>query len=110
MADSREPPRDESITLVYTRGRDETVSQSVVEAVSTASNRDSDPRRGEEPLPPLFEAVDPDALDQLFEHRRADQSGKCRLTFTYFGYEVTVEDGETVLVTPRSPDQSGIPE
>ncbi len=44
-------------------------------------------------LPPLYEAVDPDALDAMCA---GDTSG--RVTFEYHGYTVTVEANERVVV------------
>jgi hypothetical protein len=43
---------------------------------------------------PLFEVVDPDALDSLFRW------GTGRVTFEYLGYEVTVESGGAVTCRP----------
>lgn len=45
-------------------------------------------------LPPLFEAVDPDALEKLAAH-----DAPFRLTFTYCGYEVTFENPGGIEVT-----------
>jgi len=57
----------------------ESVSERVVQAVATTSN--ADPLE----LPPLYDAVDPDALDALVT---GIADGK--VTFTYAGYEVTL--------------------
>ncbi len=46
-------------------------------------------------LAPLYETVDPDALDALF---RPDGVSPVAVTFTYSGREVTVEGGEVVRV------------
>lgn len=45
---------------------------------------------------PLYDSVDPDALDALFVR----QSGPLRVTFEYMGYDVTVtkRDGTPVSV------------
>lgn len=50
-------------------------------------------------LPPLYDAVDPDALHSLINSRRqiGDQSS-LEVTFGYHGYEVTVTgDGDVEL-------------
>jgi hypothetical protein len=47
-------------------------------------------------LPPLYESIDPDGLDQLFAHRAASSVG---IAFRYAGYTVSVSDG-TLSVTP----------
>ena len=46
--------------------------------------------------PPLYTAVDPDALDSLFHSATADESNPGgRVSFSYCGYDVTVRsDGE----------------
>lgn len=59
--------------------RDATVSERLVQAVATAT--DTDPLE----LPPLYDAVDPDALDAMVEGM-ADG----RVSFTYAGCEITV--------------------
>jgi hypothetical protein len=47
-------------------------------------------------LPPVYEAVEPDALAAL-----ARGSGVDVVSFTYHGYEVVVEDGDHVHVRER---------
>lgn len=53
-------------------------------------------------LPPLHDAVDADALTALFATpgRRVD-----RVTFSYHGYDVTVEGPQQVRVEPRRTDE-----
>ena len=61
----------------------EPLSQRVVEAVADAEDAD--------PLDlkvPLYEAVDPDALDSLF--RASDDGVEGVIEFTYYGYQVRV--------------------
>lgn len=41
-------------------------------------------------LPPLYEAIDPDALETLFEPTREGATRTGRLEFTYSGYVVTL--------------------
>ncbi len=50
--------------------------------------------------PPLYEAIDPDALDKLFAplHRESERHGK--VIFEYCGYEVTVHADRTVELEP----------
>jgi hypothetical protein len=83
----------------------EPISTRVIEAVSRASG--TDPNE----LPPLYEAVDPDALDMLFPVA-ADASDRsdCSLRFTYAGHEVEVTAPASITVradgdldTRRSP-------
>lgn len=62
--------------------RTESLSQRVVEAVADA--KDVDPLDLEVPL---YEAVDPDALDSLF---RASDDLEGVIEFTYYDYQVRV--------------------
>ena len=41
-----------------------------------------------EELPPLFKSVDPDALEQLFDH---DNTQALKLQFQYHGYLITLD-------------------
>ncbi|MFB1062412.1 HalOD1 output domain-containing protein [Natrinema sp. H-ect4] len=66
-----------------------TPTNAVIEAVAEAT--DSDPLD----LPPLYEAVDPDALNTLFDS--SETSGQ--VSFPYAGFEVTVR-GSEVEVEP----------
>lgn len=66
----------------------QSLSTAVIEKLASAENVDP-----ETLSPPLFEAIDPDALDRLFRNT----SGSVR--FVYLGYEVIVEaDGAVELV------------
>lgn len=91
----------------YRRGPDETATQAVVEAVAAASGRsvlpDDDPDA--EPLPPLYDVVNTEALNELFGAR--DGRGPDRVTFTYCGYEVTLEGPELVSVAPDRTAETG---
>ena len=49
-------------------------------------------------LPPLYECVDPEALDGLFGDSRGDAS-RLGVSFDYHGYRVAVEAG-SISVTP----------
>lgn len=66
------------------------VSTSVVQTVAQATNREPDE------LEPLYDVVDPDALDALFEGD--DASARVRVVFTYEGYQVTVSGAGDVEV------------
>jgi hypothetical protein len=68
------------------------LSQAVVDAVADAE--------GVEPteLPPLFSAIDPDALDALFQPASDETVVTGSVRFRYAGYDVNVnEDGSVVL-------------
>lgn len=73
---------------------DQTASNAVIEAVAAVS--DTDPLE----LPPLYEAVDPEVLDALFEHGHAADSD-LRVTFSYNGFTIAVRDGPHVTVQEK---------
>lgn len=73
-------------------------STAVVRAVAAAESVD------ETELPPLFHAIDPDALDALFESGRREPTAvrsTGSVTFRYDGYEVSVAADGTVDVEPQ---------
>lgn len=74
-------------------GFDESVSIAVVSAVST--------RRGVSPteLPPLYEWIDPDALDALFKPTRRGGPRRGELEFTYDGHDIAIECGDGLEIT-----------
>lgn len=84
---------------LYEYGGSETPSEAVVNAVAALSERpvtpfESDGR--ERALPPLYEAIDPDALDSLFDGGE-DGSADRAVTFRYSEYRVTVESDAVSL-------------
>ncbi|WP_458188208.1 HalOD1 output domain-containing protein [Haladaptatus sp. NG-WS-4] len=52
-------------------------------------------------LEPLYDWINPDALDALFRTTGKRTPGTGTVTFAYCGYEVTVEKTATVSVTVR---------
>ncbi|PGF14182.1 hypothetical protein CP556_24485 [Natrinema sp. CBA1119] len=52
---------------------------------------------GTEALDPLYEAIDPDALDSFFLSETAGTQ-LTTVTFTYCEYEVTVNNSRTITV------------
>lgn len=85
MSDS--DPDDD--TIEYQATDDERLSEAVISAVATAE--ETDPLALE---PPLYDAVDPDALDALFQSPRV--AG--RMAFRYLGRTVTVHADRRVVV------------
>ncbi|SDR27520.1 HalOD1 output domain-containing protein [Natronobacterium texcoconense] len=68
-------------------------SETVVDAVSSVT--DEDPLE----ITPLYEAIDPDALDALFDDSRSGDENH-ELWFTYEGFDVGVRsDGEVRIRT-----------
>lgn len=75
---------------------DETVSDRVIAAVAEATG--VDPLE----LDPLYNVVDPDALNAIFSPANGRQGADAELRFTMEGCEVVVRDGGDVVVTPPS--------
>ena len=69
-------------------------SRAVVKAVAQAADRDPSA------LEPLYEAIDPDALDAIYRSRRETQSSALRVSFSYASFEVTVGPTGAVEVSP----------
>ncbi|WP_049922236.1 HalOD1 output domain-containing protein [Halopiger djelfimassiliensis] len=90
--DSADGPETQESVSVTTFDPDagERASEAVVTAVAAIA--DEDPSA----LEPLYDVVDPDALDSLVEHaKRVDDAGTHELWFTYEGFDVGVRtDGE----------------
>ncbi|MXV62942.1 hypothetical protein GS429_12860 [Natronorubrum sp. JWXQ-INN-674] len=54
-------------------------------------------------LEPLYDAVDPDALDSLVDHaRRVDDAGTHELRFTYEGFDIGVQSDGQVRIQDAS--------
>lgn len=77
------------------RADNDSVTYDIVDAIAAVVDRDP------EALPPLYGSIDPDALETLAT------AGTVRVTFTYCGYEVTV-DGDSVAVEEASPDSTAV--
>lgn len=96
------PPKERSIEVDWsaTGTEKETVSEAVIRTVAVRANKS--PRE----LPPLYDSVDPDALDILFEPT-ADRSrfgGEVR--FPFAGYRVRVSTRSPVAVESVDEDVS----
>lgn len=78
---------------VHDWGRGESLSTTLIVVIETVAN--AHPSE----LPPLYESINPDALDHLFESTdAADRHATGRLTLQYAGFLVTVHaDGEIVF-------------
>ena len=64
------------------------VTESITAAVVTAVTETN----GTKPAAPLYEAIDPDALEALYQH------GSPEVSFEYIGYHITVHSDRTVSV------------
>lgn len=86
--------------------RDEAVSERVIDAVSEATGV------GPLELDPLYNVIDPDALNAIFSPVNGPQPTDAELRFTMEGCEVLVEGDGNVDVTPLAdrdgPDQTTV--
>lgn len=86
---------------VRTTTRGEEISETVVDAVADA--KDVDPLD----LDPLYDAIDPDALDSLFGRSAGSGGSLTELRFAMAGCEVLVHgDGEVVVTQTTGADES----
>ena len=78
----------------YPIRNDESITIGLVTAVASAL--DCDPME----IDPLYETVDPDALESLFTSRRSGGERVGTLTFPFNDCLVTLVDGDRVVVEP----------
>jgi len=79
--------------MEYTRAPDTSIIVAVVEAVSSFEN--SSPTS----LPPLYDVVDTDALNALFETGSdATSDHGVSISFVFSDSHVTIESGEQIVV------------
>ena len=86
---------------VQTNSSDEDISETVVSAVADA--------KGVDPLDldPLYDAIDPDALDSIFRHAGAG-STVTKLSFEMEDCEVLVRGSGEVVVTLATATTEGV--
>ncbi|WP_165874959.1 HalOD1 output domain-containing protein [Natrarchaeobius oligotrophus] len=84
-------------------GHGESVSITVVQKIAAL-----DGTQPAELDPPLYEAIDTDALDALFRPADAEGGSSVRIEFTYNGYSVLVCGPDDVRVDPinQSPEST----
>jgi hypothetical protein len=92
ICDVAEPTNQPAV--VYERERDQTTTRAVVEALSIALDVP------ETELPPIYDAVDPDALDDIFrsDDALATPDGGGHVIFEYEARRVRVESDGRILV------------
>ncbi|ODR81679.1 hypothetical protein BG842_19435 [Haladaptatus sp. W1] len=88
---------EEGADFTYDIAPDETITEGIITATAAVTNaRTND-------MPPLYETVDTDALDELFADSwsgRARNTG--RVTFTYCECEVVVLSNGRILIEATS--------
>lgn len=89
-------PNPNCYSTVHDWGSDEPVVVTLAEALAACANRPADE------IPPLYDAVDPDALEAAVRPR-SDRSTDTRVTFTVpeLGYSMTVGADGRVEITDR---------
>ena len=89
-------------TFTYQVSADESLSEGVVAAVSETASTPAVPSSGsgQEEIEPLFSAVDPDALDAVFD---GSDGRRGEVTFTYHGYEVSVRSEGLISLSRADP-------
>lgn len=88
----------------YQAERDQSLSQAVIHAVATFTGRETiatDATGTQKALDSLYDTVDPDALDSLFQSGEDESSMVGTVEFWYCGCEVTVRSDGFVIVTNR---------
>jgi len=73
--------------------RQEPITDAIVAAVAEAEETDVFE------LPPLWDAIDPDALELLFAPTSGRKAPAGRIVFNYCDYEVTVTTGSSISVS-----------
>ncbi len=93
-----------SAAVITRVGSQESLTQAVLDAVRAAPDRTDDAGTvapGDRSGPPLYDAVDVDALESLYAHaRRHGESVEWTTAFTYAGHDVVVNDAGDVSVAP----------
>lgn len=101
--------RTKESAFIYKVSPSESLSEGVVQAVSTISDSDSvartptDTETGQA-LEPLYTVIDPEALNSVFQPTDPDTTQPHgQVTFPYHGYEVTVRVNGRISVKPLNP-------
>lgn len=85
MADTTDDVPEPMATYERRFGPTDRPSEAVIAAVAAVTGESATT------LPPLFDAIEPDALDSLVAHaRRKGSAGDHRISFSYAGFDVTV--------------------
>ncbi|WP_420028466.1 HalOD1 output domain-containing protein [Haloglomus litoreum] len=52
----------------------------------------------EKELPPLYDSIEPDALDEMFCHTNTKTGTELEVRFTYAGYTVVIRDPSEIIL------------
>jgi len=85
---------------VYHLSAGESVSEGIIAAVSDVTDHAPIPNANghdaEGAMEPLYHAIDPDALDTLFE--QSESGARIDVSFQYMGYEITVSEDRQITI------------
>lgn len=84
------------VDVQYEAERDDSVTSVVVEAIADAAGTDP------VDLPPLFDFIDPDALEQLFSAPAGGPADEATLSFQFDTWNVFVRSDGRILVCDRT--------
>ena len=90
--DSDSLANDSVYLVTYDDSSDDSLSSVVIEALAVVSGRDPIS------LEPLYTAIDPDALDSIFDSTAAGADRIGTVSFPFGEFRVTVTDGERVEI------------
>ena len=79
-----------------------------MENISTRVIREIAGREGIDPIdvtPPLYEVIDPEALDSLFHPGASSNTSNGTIRFSYSGYRVTVQSTGHISIAPETPER-----
>lgn len=98
--DLRYHPTTETYLAVHEWENDESLSTTLVTAVEAISGVDHSE------LPSLYQTVDPDSLDQIFEPTKSDgrSRGAGQVTFPYSEFRITVHAGGEIELRAQQDD------
>lgn len=84
-------------SATYQADTDQSLSEAVISAVASAS--DIDPLKLADEHGPLYDAIDPTALDSLFQSADPAEPSVGTVSFNYAGYRITVDQTGQVELT-----------
>ena len=93
-------PETETYLAIHEWETNESLSTTLITAVEAISGLDHSE------LPTLYEAVDPDSLDQIFEPIKPDgrNRGTGQITFPYSEFRITVHAGGEIELRTQQDD------
>ncbi|TYL40282.1 hypothetical protein CV102_01495 [Natronococcus pandeyae] len=95
---SASPSQNAQDSFTYQSDPDQPLSEAIVSAISSAEGIDQLELADE--YEPLYDAIDPTALDSLFHSSGSTGRSVGTVTFEYAGYQITVDQtGQVTLAS-----------